>query len=86
MFWFGKNKKNNKEKDKMSTLDEVRKAYEDLSDDDKKASSQSIQDRVDESLGEQEKDDNSYHGEELLEELRNRKIEGLDDNEDGEDG
>lgn len=57
MFWFGKNKKNNKEKDKMATLDEVRKAYEDLSDDNKKAFSQSIQDRVDESLGEQEKDD-----------------------------
>ena len=39
-----------------------------------------------EQKGEQEKDDNSYHGEELREALRNRKIEGLDDNEDGEEG
>ena len=46
-----------KEKDKMSTLDEVRKAYEDLSEDDKKTFAQSIQDRVDESLSEQEKKD-----------------------------
>ena len=41
----------------MTTLEEVRKAYEDLSEEDKKAFSQSIQDRVDESLGEQEKED-----------------------------
>lgn len=46
-----------KEKDKMATLDDVRKAYEDLSEDDKKTFAQSIQDRVDESLGEQEKKD-----------------------------
>lgn len=46
-----------KEKDKMSTLDDVRKAYEDLSEDDKKAFHQSIADRVHESIGEQEKDD-----------------------------
>ena len=46
-----------KEKDKMSTLDDVRKAYEDLPEDDKKTFAQSIQDRVDESLGEQEKKD-----------------------------
>lgn len=41
-------------RDKMSTLDEVRKAYEDLSDDDKKAFHQSIADRIHESIGEQE--------------------------------
>lgn len=46
-----------KEKDKMSTLDDVRKAYEDLSEDDKKAFHQSIADRIHESIGEQEKDD-----------------------------
>ena len=40
----------------MSTLDEVRKAYEDLSDDDKKAFHQSISDRVHESIAAQEKD------------------------------
>ena len=44
-----------KEKDTMATLDDVRKAYENLSEDDKKTFAQSIQDRVDESLGEQEK-------------------------------
>lgn len=37
-----------------STLEEIKKAYEDLSDEDKKAFEQSIADRVHESLGEQE--------------------------------
>ena len=46
-----------KEKEKMTTLDEVRKAYEDLSEDDKKKFHQSIADRVHESIGEQEKDE-----------------------------
>lgn len=40
----------------MSTLEEVRKAYEDLSDDDKKTFSQSIADRVHESVAAQEED------------------------------
>lgn len=41
----------------MTTLEQVRKAYEDLSDDDKKSFHQSISDRVHESIGEQEHDD-----------------------------
>ena len=41
-------------KDKPSTLDEVRKAYENLSDEDKQEFKQSLTDRVDESVGEQE--------------------------------
>lgn len=40
----------------MATIDEVRKAYEDLSDEDKKKFQQSLTDRVDESVGEQEKE------------------------------
>lgn len=43
-----------KDKDKPTALDEVRKAYEDLSDDDKATFRQSIADRVHESVGEQE--------------------------------
>lgn len=41
---------------KPNTLEEVRKAYENLSDDDKKKFHQSIADRVHESIGEQEHD------------------------------
>lgn len=41
-------------KDKPTALDEVRKAYENLSDEDKKTFEQSIADRVHESVGEQE--------------------------------
>ncbi len=41
----------------MTTLEQVRKAYEDLSDDDKKSFQQSIADRIHESIGEQEHDD-----------------------------
>lgn len=56
MGFFNIFKKKNKKEDKhMSTLDEVRKAYEDLSDDDKKTFHQSIADRVHESIAEQEK-------------------------------
>ena len=40
----------------MATIDEVRKAYEDLSDEDKKKFQQSLTDRVDESVGEQEEE------------------------------
>lgn len=39
---------------KLSTLEDLRKAYADLSDDDKKTFRQSLDDRVDESVGEQE--------------------------------
>lgn len=41
----------------MTTLEQVRKAYEDLSDDDRKEFHQSIADRIHESIGEQEHDD-----------------------------
>ena len=47
---FGKDKK------RLSTLEEVRKAYENLSEEDKKTFRQNFSDRVDESVGEQEKD------------------------------
>ena len=40
----------------MATIDEVRKAYNDLSDEDKKKFQQSLTDRVDESVGEQEEE------------------------------
>ena len=54
--WLRKKEKPNKEEQTttMSTLDEVKKAYADLSEDDKKSFHQSIKDRVDESVGEQE--------------------------------
>ena len=56
--WFPFLKKKNKEvKNEMTTLEQVRKAYEDLSDDDKKNFHQSIADRIHESIGEQEHDD-----------------------------
>ncbi len=41
----------------MTTLEQVRKAYEDLSDDDKKSFQQSIADRVHESIAAQERAD-----------------------------
>lgn len=41
----------------MTTLEQIRKAYEDLSDDDKKAFHQSIADRVHESIAAQERAD-----------------------------
>lgn len=41
----------------MTTLEEIRKAYEDLSDDDRKSFDQSIADRVHESIAAQEHDD-----------------------------
>lgn len=44
----------------MTTLEEVRKAYEDLSEDDKAKFHQSLKDRVDESVAAQERE----HGEE----------------------
>lgn len=55
MAWF---KKKVKEDEKhMTTLDQIRKAYENLSDDDKENFRQSIADRIHESIGEQEHDD-----------------------------
>jgi len=53
--FFRKNKK--QEETKMTTLEQVRKAYEDLSDDDKKTFHQSIADRVHESIAAQERAD-----------------------------
>lgn len=50
-------KKNKKGENKMSTLDEVRKAYEDLSEEDKKSFHQSLSDRVHESIAAQERAD-----------------------------
>lgn len=50
-------KKHKKGEEKMSTLNEVRKAYEDLSEDDKKTFHQSISDRVHESIAAQERAD-----------------------------
>lgn len=46
-----------KDKKKPTTLEEVKKAYEDLSEDDKKSFHQSIADRIHESIGEQEHED-----------------------------
>lgn len=49
--------KKKKEDNKMTTLEQIRKAYEDLSDEDKKSFHQSIADRIHESIGEQEHED-----------------------------
>ena len=50
-----RNKFSKKEdKPKMTTLEEVKKAYEDLSEEDKKSFHQSLKDRIDESVGEEE--------------------------------
>lgn len=50
-------KKKKKEEQPMSTLEQVRKAYEDLSEEDKKSFHQSIADRVHESIAAQERDE-----------------------------
>lgn len=58
MGFFDRFKKNkNQEDNQLSTLEQVRKAYEDLSDDDKKSFHQSIADRVHESIAAQERAD-----------------------------
>lgn len=57
----------------MSTLEEIRKAYEDLSDDDKETFKQSISDRVHESIAAQEKDE----GEEDSQTAEDREHEAL---------
>lgn len=56
MKWLNKKKEkqNEEETTKMTTLEQIKKAYADLSEDDKKAFHQSLKDRVDESVGEQE--------------------------------
>lgn len=55
--WKFKKKKSEKEVTELTTLEQVRKAYEDLSDDDKKSFHQSIADRVHESIAAQERAD-----------------------------
>lgn len=50
-------KKQKEDNNEMTTLEQVRKAYEDLSDDDKKSFHQSIADRVHESIAAQERAD-----------------------------
>lgn len=50
-------KKQKEDNHEMTTLEQIRKAYEDLSDDDKKSFQQSIADRVHESIAAQERDD-----------------------------
>lgn len=57
----------------MTTLEEVRKAYEDLSDDDKKSFHQSIADRVHESIAAQERE----HGQEDSQSAEAREHEAL---------
>lgn len=61
MFDFFK-KKNKQEVNEMTTLEQVRKAYEDLSEDDKKSFHQSISDRVHESIAAQERADGNKDG------------------------
>ena len=68
MALFGK-----KEGKKPTTLEEVRKAYEDLSEDDKKAFHQSIADRVHESIAAQEEE----HGQEDSQSAEAREHEAL---------
>lgn len=54
---FGWRKKKEKGEEEMTTLEQVRKAYEDLSEDDKKSFHQSLADRVHESIAAQERAD-----------------------------
>lgn len=55
--WFFRKNKKQEETKMATTLEEVRKAYEDLSDEDKKSFHQSIADRVHESIAAQERSD-----------------------------
>lgn len=57
MSFFKFKKKKKEDQPTMTTLEEVRKAYEDLSDDDKEKFHQSIADRVHESVAAQEHDE-----------------------------
>lgn len=54
---FGWRKKKEKGEEEMTTLEQVRKAYEDLSEDDKKSFHQSLPDRVHESIAAQKRAD-----------------------------
>lgn len=72
-FPFFKKKQNQEDKNNMTTLEEVRKAYEDLSDDDKKSFHQSIADRVHESIAAQER----AHGQEDSQSAEAREHEAL---------
>lgn len=62
-----------KDKKKPTTLEEVKKAYEDLSEDDKKSFHQSIADRIHESIGEQEEE----HGQKDSQSAADREHEAL---------
>lgn len=69
----------------MATIDEVRKAYEDLSDEDKKKFQQSLTDRVDESVGEQEKEsgtEDTQTAKDRVDEAEGAKL--ADEEKDGE--
>nr|DAP53567.1 MAG TPA: hypothetical protein [Caudoviricetes sp.] len=71
-----------KKEEKPTTLEEVRKAYENLSDDDKKSFHQSITDRVHESIGEQE----AENGQKDEQTAADREHEALgEEHADGED-
>lgn len=75
-FPFGK-----KEEKKPTTLEEVRKAYEDLSDEDKQTFHQSIADRMHESVAAQERE----HGQEDSQSAEAREHEALgEEHADGE--
>lgn len=54
MFKWFRRKKTKKEEKYAMTYEQIIKAYEDLSDDDKKKFHQTLKDRIDESVGEQE--------------------------------
>lgn len=69
--WF--KKKSKQEDTKMTTLEEVKKAYADLSEDDKKSFHQSIADRVHESIAAQERE----HGQEDSQSAEAREHEAL---------
>lgn len=63
----------NEEDKEMTTLEQVRKAYEDLSDDDKKTFHQSLSDRVHESIAAQER----ANGDEDKQSAEDREHEAL---------
>ena len=64
----------------MTTLEQVRKAYEDLSDDDKEKFRQSVSDRVHESIAAQERDDGNEDGQSA--EAREHEALGAEHGED----
>ena len=61
----------------MTTLEQIQKAFEDLSDDDKEKFRQSLGDRVDESVGEQEHED----GDEDTQSAKDRVDEAIGEEE-----